>query len=161
MKYDFVKAIRFFIYFTLSYSLFSCNQIDVFEKHTSIPNQKWDSNFSCGGSFEIKDTSSCYKISIVIRHTDAYKYNNIWLKLGLQMPGDTVNFQKINLALGDDANGWYGSGMGDIWELRKSLTKYPKQFNKPGVYKYSLSNIMRDNPLEHIMSVGIRIEKAK
>lgn len=139
----------------------SCNQIDVFEKSTSIPDHKWNYDFKCIGAFNISDTSSFYNIYVVIRHTDAYKYNNIWLNLGLQMPGDTLITQKLNLTLGDDANGWYGSGMDDIWEVRKKLSKYPKQFKKQGTYNYSLSNIMRDNPLNNVMSAGIRIEKVR
>lgn len=141
--------------------IISCNQINVFEKTTAIPDHNWYYNQSCNGSFNITDTTSYYDIYVVIRHTDAYKYNNIWLNIGLQMPGDTLVMQKVNLTLGDDANGWYGNGLDDIWEVRKKLTKYPKQFKKQGVYNYTLSNIMRDNPLKNIMSVGLRIEKAE
>lgn len=141
--------------------IMSCNQIDVFEKSTSIPDHNWHYDFNCTGSFNISDTNAYYNIYVVIRHTDAYKYNNIWLNLGLQMPGDTLTTQKLNITLGDDANGWYGSGLDDIWEVRKKLSKYPKQFKKIGIYYYSLSNVMRDNPLNHVMSAGIRIEKVQ
>ena len=149
-------GIAFFV--AISFIL-SCNQIDVFEKSTSIPDHNWYYDYKCTGSFNISDTNAYYNIYVVIRHTDAYKYNNIWLNLGLQMPGDSLTTQKINLTLGDDANGWYGSGLDDIWEVRKKLSKYPKQFKKQGAYNYSLSNVMRDNPLNHVMSAGIRIEK--
>jgi len=77
------------------------------------------------------------------------------------MPGDTMTTKKVNLTLGDDANGWYGSGLDDIWEVRKKLSNYPIQFKKQGIYSYSLTNLMRDNPLNHIMSTGIRIERVK
>ena len=140
---------------------YSCNQINVYEKTTPIPEHNWYYNQNCTGSFNISDTTSFYDIYIVIRHTDDYKYNNIWLNVGLQMPGDTLITQKVNLTLGDDANGWDGNGMDDIWEVRKKLSKYPKQFKKKGIYYYALSNIMRDNPLNHVMSAGIRIEKVK
>lgn len=133
-----------------------CRQMDLFEKNTTIPNQKWASNFSSTGTVFIKDTNARYNIFIVLRHTDAYQYNNIWLKVGLQSPGDSMQFQKINLPLGNDANGWDGVGMNDIWEVRKLLARIPL---KAGAYNFSINQIMRDNPLPNILSVGMRFEK--
>lgn len=137
----------------------SCKQIDVFEKNTVIPNYEWKNDFSASGSFLIRDTTSAYNIYLVLRHTDAYKYNNIWLNIGLQPPGDSLIIQKVDLQLGDDANGWEGTGMNDIWEVRKLLNGQPRRFKQAGNYNFNISQIMRDNPLTNIMSVGIRIEK--
>jgi gliding motility-associated lipoprotein GldH len=138
--------------------LTSCGQTDVFEKNTSIPSYKWSGGFEATGSFIIKDTGIVHTAYIVLRHTDAYKYSNIWLNFGLQLPGDSMRHTKVNIELGTDAGGWMGSGMDDIWEMRQ-LINLP--FNKPGTYKYSISQLMRDEPLQHIMSAGLRIEKAR
>ena len=141
--------------------LFSCRQIDLFEKDTPIPKYQWQNNFSAKGIFNITDTIAAYNLFLVLRHTDAYKYNNIWLNVGLQSPGDTMYRQKVDLSLGNDANGWEGSGMNDIWEVRKLLNGEPKRFKKAGPYNFNIDQIMRDNPLFNIMSVGLRIEKIK
>jgi gliding motility-associated lipoprotein GldH len=138
----------------------SCKQMDLFEKNTNIPKVEWNTNFKAEGVFDITDTISTYNIYVVIRHTDAYKYNNVWLNVGLQAPGDSMQVQKINLPLGSDAAGWDGIGMNDIWEVRKLISGRPKPFLKPGDYRFNISQIMRDNPLQHIMSVGLRVEKA-
>ena len=134
----------------------SCTQINVFEKNTTIPDYKWKSSFEVKGSFSVNDSSTSYKTYIVLRHTDAYKYNNIWLNVGIKFPGDSMRYQKIDLQLGTDAGGWMGSGMNDIWELRQLLML---QFSKPGIYNYSITQIMRDDPLLAIMSAGLRVEK--
>ena len=139
----------------------SCTQIEVFEKNTVIPKYQWDQNFAATGEFIITDTATAYSIYLVIRHTDAYQYNNIWLNIGLQPPGDSMRIQKVNIKLGDDANGWEGTGMNDIWELRKLLNGEPRRFKQAGKYRFTISQIMRDNPLRNIMSVGLRIEKKK
>lgn len=151
----------FLLLFVYSLSLYSCTQIEIFEKDTSIPGYKWQQAFTAKGDFDIKDTVSPYHIYLVLRHTDAYQYNNIWLNVGLQPPGDTMHIQKVNLVLGNDANGWEGSGMNDIWEVRKLLNGDARRFKQPGKYNFSISQIMRDNPLPNIMSVGLRIEKKK
>ena len=142
--------------------LSACKEIDVFEKNTPIPNMHWQNNFNALGSFKITDTTSFYNIFIVLRHTDKYVYNNIWLNIGLQAPEDSaIQYQKINISLGTDANGWEGVGMNDIWEIRKLISGRPKKFIKPGYYTFNITQLMRDNPLEYIMSVGLRVEKVK
>ena len=141
--------------------LISCTKIDVFEKNTVIPKYEWYNNFTAKGSFEIDDTLSTYNIYLVLRHTDAYQYNNIWLNIGLQSPGDTIYTQKTDILLGTDAQGWEGSGMNDIWEIRKLLSGEPRRFKRSGTYNFSINHIMRDNPLRNIMSVGLRVEKQK
>lgn len=141
-------------------SLFSsCTKIDLFEKQTQIPSQQWFYNNVPTFTFQITDTSSLYNLYIVLRHTDAYNYNNIWVRLGSKAPGDTIHFQDINLSLANDANGWEGSGTDDIFEVRKNITPGPVPFIKPGVYTFSIAQIMRENPLKHILNVGFRLEK--
>lgn len=139
----------------------SCGQVDVFEKNTVIPSYKWSPAFAATGTFDITDTLSAYNIYIVLRHTDGFKYNNIWLNVGLQSPGDTMFSQKVDLSLGKDPDGWEGTGMNDIWEVRKLLNSKPSRFKKSGEYKFNIEQLMRDNPLTDVMSAGLRIEKAK
>lgn len=144
----------------LTVSFFSsCKNIDLFEKNTPIPGYKWQAAFNIRGSFHISDTVSAYNIYIVLRHTDAYAYNNIWLNVGLQAPGDSLKQQKINLSLGNDAQGWEGVGMNDIWELRKLISGGPRRFKQTGEYHFNITHIMRDDPLPGVMSVGLRLEK--
>lgn len=138
--------------------LASCRQVAVFEKNTPIPDYKWSLGYAAKGSFEITDTLSSYNIYIVLRHTDAYEFNNIWLNVGLQSPGDSLFFQKVDLPLGSDAGGWEGTGMNDIWEVRKPLA-LNKRFRKNGEYQFSIFHIMRQDPLKWVMSAGLRVEK--
>lgn len=148
--------------FVLCCTLFSCREIDLFEKNISIPDMRWYNNFNSNGTFEIKDTTSTYNVYLVLRHTDAYLYNNIWLNVGLQSPGqDAMQYQKINIILGNDAQGWDGVGMNDIWEVRKLLSGEPKRFIKSGQYNFSITQLMRDNPLLQIISIGMSVQKAK
>ena len=141
--------------------LSACTQLDVFEKNTVIPKNQWQYSLIPNFDFTIKDTTASYNVYIVLRHTDAYHYNNIWLNVGTRSPADTMRYQKFDLQLGTDAKGWEGTGMDDVWELRKLITNGPVKFNRAGNYTFSVAQIMRENPLANIMSVGVRVEKAK
>jgi gliding motility-associated lipoprotein GldH len=145
----------------ISIWLTACSKIDVFEKNIAIPGHKWNYNMQPLFDFTISDTTAQYNLYLVLRHTDAYPYNNIWLNIGSQAPADTMRYQRFDLQLGTDAGGWEGNGMDDIWEVRKSITKGPIKFNKKGNYKFSVAQVMRENPLTEIMSVGVRVEKVK
>ena len=137
----------------------ACQTIDVFEKNVSIPNHEWSNAFRPEISFEISDTSSLYNIYVVLRHTDAYRYKNIYLNIYTQVPGDTISKSRVDLQLATDDKGWLGSGMDDIFEHRILISK--GTFRKAGLYKYTLEQIMREEPLQHVMNVGIRVEKVK
>ncbi|MBP6431808.1 MAG: gliding motility lipoprotein GldH [Ferruginibacter sp.] len=146
-------------YCLLFFALSSCKQLDVFEKNTPIPKYSWASNYVAKGDLSIADTTSAYNLYIVLRHTDAYKYNNIWLNIEINNGTDSLINQKIDIGLATDATGWEGVGMNDIRELRKKITPMPFKFKKVGNYSYQIKQVMRDNPLNNIMSVGIRFEK--
>lgn len=146
---------------TASCWLAACTQTEVFEKNTAISKHQWQYDHQPAFDFNISDTTVLYNLYIVLRHTDAYRYNNIWLNVGTQSPGDSIRYQRFDLQLGTDSQGWEGTGMGDIWELRKSITKGPFKFNKAGNYKFTIAQVMRENPLPGIMSVGVRVEKVK
>jgi gliding motility-associated lipoprotein GldH len=141
--------------------LTACNSpIGVFEKDISIPQQQWQSNFKPQIIFNVTDTSSSYNIYIVIRHSDAYNYNNIWIKAIVQQPGDSARSQRFNLALATNEKGWMGSAMDDIYEHRV-LVQPQTKFKKMGDYHFTLEQIMREDPLQHVLDVGVRVEKVK
>ena len=139
----------------------SCKRLDVYEKNTAIPNYQWKADYKPSFQFIINDTTDSYQIFVVLRHTDAYAFNNIWLNVGMQAPGDTLRQQKLEVTLGNDAVGWEGTGMNDIWEVRKAITNGPIRLKKTGVYNFSIAQIMRQNPLAELLSVGVRVERVK
>lgn len=145
----------------LSLSFASCIKIDLYEKQAVIPSQEWFYTNAPRFTFHIDDTTSLYNVYVVLRHTDLYKYNNIWLRIGLKTPSDSFNYQNVNLALATDAKGWEGTGMNDIYEVRKSISAAPFSFKTAGDYTFSIEQIMRENPLNNILNVGLRIEKIR
>ncbi len=144
-------------------ALVSCHtNVGVFEKNVPIPNQAWSSDFKPTIQFTVTDTTSRYNIFAVIRHSDAYPFNNIWLNIYTRIPGDTVaKKQQLDLRLATDDKGWLGSGMDDIFEHRILITAQPEPLTRAGVYTFSLENIMRVDPLTGVLNAGIRVEKAK
>jgi gliding motility-associated lipoprotein GldH len=141
--------------------LFSCEETGLYEKVVFMPKQEWPSAYKPTFNFEIKDTSSSYQVYFLIRHADAYEYNNIWINVNGQMTGDTtLSSNKFEIPLAT-ANRWLGTGMDDLFDHRVLLYKNAVRFMKPGVYTITMSQDMRVDPLKHVFNVGLRLEKIK
>lgn len=143
----------------LSFFTGACRKVDVFEKNTSFRDHRWQSSDKPEFSFVITDTLSRYNIFVSLRHNDAYRYNNLWVNVYTMAPGDsTAKPQALDLQLASNEKGWLGAGMDDIYEHRIRISQAPVQL-KAGTYRFRLEQIMRDDPLDHILNVGIRVER--
>lgn len=149
----------FFLLVPCTLCLVTCTTADLYEKTVPLPDHEWKGTYKPEFEFTIKDTASLYQVFFVMRHTEKYNYNNIWINLYSQQPGDTLRKAPFELQLATNEKGWLASGMDDIYEHRIQLIQ-PVRF-KAGTYKLILENIMREDPLQHVLNVGIRIEKVQ
>jgi gliding motility-associated lipoprotein GldH len=141
-------------------SLSACTSLDVFEQSVAFKGQQWSGGQKPSFDFHISDTTALYNIYLVFRHTDAYRFNNIWLKLYRSGP-DTSYTRQVDLRLATNDKGWLGSGMDDIWEHRIKITEAPVEFRKSGDYRFAIEQVMRQDPLQHVINIGLRVEKAQ
>lgn len=74
-------------------------------------------------------------------------------------PGDSISVRR-EFILANNTKGWLGSGMDDIFEHRILFSDKPAPLRQ-GRYTFTLQQAMREDPLEHILNVGIRVEKVK
>lgn len=150
--------------FLLSLLLIQCRPIDLYERTVNIPGHAWKSNFKPSFSFEITDTTSRYHVSLILRHTDAYPYNNIWLDVQLETP-DSLFSMRTEQRLGSNEQGWLGTGLNDVYEhrilLNPTLEDSGVSFRKPGRYTFELAQVMREDPLPEVLQAGIRVERIR
>ena len=149
---------------SLAAGTFACTPLDLYEKNVSIPGHAWEKEFKPSFTFVIRDTTAVYDLKLVLRHSDRYNYNNIWLNLGIQGPGqDSATRIRMERILATDEKGWLASGMDDLYEHRISvndiLSEQGISLRKAGTYRFTLEQIMRENPLRHVLNAGLRIEK--
>lgn len=158
----FLKRILYILcFYTLAGCLFfSCSPINLYEKTVPIPGHAWKSSFRPSFDFIIKDTAAPYKIILVLRHNEKYNFNNIYVNLYIKQPGadSAVKIQK-DLTLATNDKGWEGTGMDDIYEHRIKLADNERL--KAGSYTFAVEQIMREDPLQNVLDVGLRLEKVK
>jgi gliding motility-associated lipoprotein GldH len=155
-----MKSLKNFLFFLVpcTFCLVSCTTVDLYEKTVAIPGHSWKSSFKPSFNFTIKDTSTPYQLYFVIRHNDKYSFNNIYVNLKIQLPGsDTTRTIRRDLTLATNEKGWLASGMDDIYEHRIKLGE--TEMLRSGDYHFTLEQIMREDPLDNVLNVGIRVEK--
>lgn len=158
MKNFTIKKIHFLIVCSFLLGLISCTSTDLFEKTVPIPGHKWKSSFKPSFTFIIKDTTAIYQVYLVLRHTEKYNFNNIYLNLYAKTPGsDSAIVIRQDVLLATNEKGWLATAMDDIYEHRAPLGE--PQTLKGGTYTFTLEQIMREDPLEHVLDAGLRIEK--
>jgi gliding motility-associated lipoprotein GldH len=136
--------------------LSSCQTVDLYERVVSIPKQEWKSNFKPQFNFTIKDTQSKYNIYVVLRHNEKYEFNNLWISLTYQLKGEPAVTGQYELPLADNER-WLGTAMDDLYEHWVQVAKGISL--KAGEYNFVIGQIMRKDPLENVLNVGLRIEK--
>lgn len=156
-----MKKIFLFLLPALAF-LAGCGKINVYEKHADIPGFSWSKSFVPRFEFENTSAQSRYRIFLVVRHANAYKYGNLWVRLNITPKGDSTQSEDFNIALTRNNEEWAGTGMDDIFELRRELKFQKIKLDKNiSECTFSLEQIMRDDPLKNILNVGLRIEKTQ
>jgi gliding motility-associated lipoprotein GldH len=69
----------------------------------------------------------------------------------------------VELPLATREHGWLGMAMDDLYDHRIALTLDPQKinFSHSGNYTFTLEQVMREDPLNHVFNVGLRLEKKK
>src|SRR6188508_2293600 len=153
-----IRSIVFLVPCALCLS--TCTTVDLYERTVSLPDHEWKTTNKPEFIFTITDTTVLYQVFFVIRHTEKYNYNNIWVNYYYQPPNDTLHKEAREFQLATNEKGWLATGMDDIYEHRIKLAPDAGKL-KAGNYKFVLENIMREDPLKEVLNVGVRVEKVK
>ena len=135
----------------------SCNT-PVYENFESFETNSWHTDSVITFNYTITDTISKYDLSLSIRHSVDYEYQNLFLFL----ESDTKD--TIEIILADKIGKWYGSGICDIREFNYTF-QTRKMFDKKGAYDLTVEQAMRYGSaekiqhLENITDIGLIISK--
>ncbi len=141
-------------------ALSSCDDNLVFEQNTEIEDSVWNWNSPVSYDFNIEDTVRLHDFYINLRNGSDYEYSNIYLFVTLYFPNGKKSVDTLECFLADPMGGWYGSGIGDVYDNR-FLYKQRKAFPLAGEYSVSINQAMREENLGSIHDVGFRLSLSK
>lgn len=109
---------------------------------------------------KIEDNRIPYNVYINLRHTDDYKYANIYIRIREIGPGKINKAYRKEFTLANPDGEWLGTGSGNLYSYQLPLMRNYR-FPQKGTYVFILEQNMRDNPLREISDAGLRVEKAQ
>jgi len=146
----------------LALLLTNCDSNAVYKAYEDIDGGKWYVKNAPSFTFEITDASVPYNIYYNLRNSLSYGYYNLYVTRYLRdATGKEIESRLDELLLMDAKTGKpNGEGIGDLYD-HKFLMKRNYRFPRQGKYTMQLRQYMRQDPLLHIESVGITVEKAQ
>lgn len=139
-------------------SISSCGNVDLYERLHSFPRHEWAASDSAVFDLNIKDSITPHQLYLVFRHEDSYHFKNLWLNIVVKTPDSTYSLRR-EFTLADNEK-WLGSGMNDVYEHRIPFSSVATPL-KTGEYHFVFRQVMREDPLENVVNVGLRAEKIR
>jgi gliding motility-associated lipoprotein GldH len=146
---------------TLAFFIFlstSCSNDAYYEEFREVDKEAWHMHDIKEYMVDVSDTTAVYRMIFTIRNTTDYAYSNLYMFFTTVKPDQSIMRDTIECLLADRYGHWLGKGVGKIRENR-FLIKDHHSFTDTGEYKFTLEQAMRDEVLEGIADVGLRIEK--
>ena len=149
---------KIFIAVLCIFFLASCKKNVLHEEYKVLDDHIWHTDSIKSFVFSVEDTINTYKITLRIRHTTDYEFQNLFLFLQLDKR-DTV---EIKLANKDGS--WIGRGFGDVREL-EFIYKNNFIFAEKTKVVFKIEQAMRYGDfskiekLNNILAVGVSIIK--
>jgi len=154
-----MKRILFIAGLGILLSGFACQNPNVLvDENQSINQARWTYVNPIKIKVPIVDTAAAYTLFINLRHTEAYAYSNIFIRIKQGNPNKTQTVWRKEYTLANLDGEWLGTGSGNLRSHQLVLFKN-YHFPHPGTYVFEFEQNMRDNPLKEVSDIGLRVEK--
>lgn len=148
---------KVFVFLGVLISLQSCVDNAIVDNFFTIPNQHWTYAQPIKTAVGITNPEKGYNIYINLRHTDAYKYANIWFKVSIISPDKKKETKRVEFNLASPDGAWLGTTAGNLFTCQLPY-KQNFKFTQKGKYLIIVEQNMRDNPLDGVNDLGLRVE---
>ena len=128
----------------------------VYEEIFELEYEEWSYDDTLTFSFEIDDTSQVYRLLLYIDYRTDYRWQNLYTSVTTTMPGASPSSDVVSLELADKTGTWYGDCNREICQLNIPLQEQVK-FPTTGTYQLSFEQYMREENLEGIREIGLKV----
>lgn len=125
-----------------------------FSSFTTFANEEWPYAEPFEVTVDTLADSICRRgdLLLTLRHSDAYRFSNIWLEVAYDLDDTTETADTVNIILSDVYGHWRGRGMGSSFQVNDTIRKaMPLRRHQ----RLRVRHIMRTDTLEDIEQIGI------
>ncbi len=135
----------------------ACTDRAIIDQNLPVDRQSWKYTDKITIAVPVRDTTTAYNLFVNLRHTASYPYANIYLLIHQQYPSGRLTTIRKEITLANADGRWLGTGSGNLYHLQDLFAR-EYHFTDTGTYLFSFEQHMRENPLQGISDVGLRIE---
>ncbi|MCC8153238.1 MAG: gliding motility lipoprotein GldH [Tannerellaceae bacterium] len=148
---------KILVFYFICLCSFSCDDQLVYNQFHQIDRGLWENEIVF--SVEVEDISRPYNLTIEIRNSNLYPFQDLWIACLEERPDSSSRQDTLSLRLADPYGRWLGSGI-SLFETEYSLHR-GYYFPQAGTYTHSFYHLMEKFPLPGIQEVGLRLDKGK
>jgi gliding motility-associated lipoprotein GldH len=155
---------RIFLFFlSVGIIVTSCDSNRLYEDNVEFSDRTWKMKEPVQLEFMIQDTTIRYNLYMDVRNSIDYPFSRLFTNYRLADPtGAEVSGKMLSEFLFDQKTGepFGQSAIGDVYDHQFIfLSDY--SFSKPGKFKISFEQFMRQDSLKGILAIGLRVEKVE
>lgn len=140
----------------------ACGQLAIYQNRVSFAHCQWPVDAVLDFSFQISDTAQAYDIALLVKHTQDYPYQNLYITYYLEDDASHLLHKELkNYALFDVKTGKpLGRGR---WKSKSHTFSVAanQHFSHPGLYTLKLEHFMRTDTLPGLQAIGIKVVPSK
>lgn len=140
----------------ISLLLMGCQKGVVFTEFKVLPGCGWDMDTELVFTPVMEDSTAVYDMQLIVRHTDRYAYQNLWLFVDVKQDSLLLRRDTIEAMLANERGKWLGSGMS---KYTLPLLYVEEMQLQKGVYNVVVQQGMREDVLREITDVGLKVIK--
>lgn len=133
------------------------NRHTVYYSYFHTPDRGWGKSDTLYFDVNISDSLSAYKLWIEIRNDNSYPYKNLYLFVSNNTKDSTIfATDTIKYVVAEESGKWIGTGFGTLHQSGQPIGEFVPLH--PGKYIFKVVHGMKDQLLQGISDVGLRIE---
>ena len=102
-------------------ALAACSLNDAYSQYQSLEECRWDRRLPLRWHPVLSDSAARYNVDLAVRHSGAYQYANLAVRLDFIGTDGTLRSRQVVLRLTDDEGNWRGAGFGSLYQLRTTV----------------------------------------
>ena len=146
-------------YFFLCLVMMSCNHAVIYDQKQDV-SSPWKYSDTKDFTYEIKDTTLAYDLIISLEHSTHFSFENLYLNVKTIFPDGNFTSSPVSFQLADEKGDWAGECSGEKCNTEIDMAS-AAYFKSPGKYQLSFEQHSRNENLEGIHSIRIKVVKSK
>ncbi|MDC7135854.1 gliding motility lipoprotein GldH [Bacteroides zhangwenhongii] len=137
----------------------ACNENTVYHSYQSLPDNGWGKSDTLSFFVPITDSlPPTLRLFAEVRNRTDYPYQDLHLFISQNLQDSTVwRTDTIAIHLTDSTGRWFGKGWGSVYQSETFIRSVRPLH--PGNYTFKVVSGMKDDVLQGINDVGIRISR--